>query len=413
MNKKQLEAFEKFKKLKVGALFMEMGTGKTRVAIELVDYNKCDLLIYISPFSTLKNIETEFIKWGLRTPYILIGYETISMSDNKYANLLNQMKNKKCFIIADESIFIKNEDTKRFNRLCYIRNKCEYALILNGTPLTKNEWDLYNQMYFLSPLIINMSRQQFLNTFFTKITYKKRGQRENTFYKFSKVNAELLYKMIEPYVFKCELDFKHKENNNYFFIPYLDEENYYLEKERKLKEYIETRSAETIINMLNSLNVIASNYRLKNDKLIKYCKNKKLIIFCNFLAEIKYISSKLDCYVINGNTPKKERQKIIEQFKNDNKPLIITFGVGSYSLNLQFCDEIVYSSINFDFGKIIQSKYRIKRIGQNKDIKYTYFLTDLGITHLILDNINKKQTLENLIKENIIKGDVEKWLKNI
>lgn len=410
MNKNQLEAFEKFKKLKVGALFMEMGTGKTKVAIELIDYNNCDLLIYVSPFSTLKNIEEEFLKWNLKTPYILIAYETISMSNRKYLELLEQMKNKKCFIIADESIFIKNEETKRFNRLCNIRNQCEYALILNGTPLTKNEWDLYNQMYFLSPLILNMSRQQFLNTFFTKITYKKIGQRENTFYKFSKVNAELLYKMIEPYIFKCELDFNRNEDVTYNFIPYLEEDDYYQEKERRLNEYIETRNSDVIINMLNSLNVIASNYRLKNDKLIEYCKNKQLIVFCSFLNEIEYISSNLDCYVITGNT--KNRKEIIEKFKNDTKPLIMTFGVGSYSLNLQFCDEIVYSSLTFDFGKMEQSRYRIKRIGQDKDIKYTYFLTDLGITHLILDNIDKKQTLENLIKEKMIEGDI-KWLKNI
>src|SRR5574344_2048771 len=107
MNNNQNEAFEKFKKLKVGALFMKMGTGKTRVAIELVDYNKCDLLIYVAPFSTLKNIEFEFKKWDLETKYILIGYETISSSDTKYMNLLNKIKDKKCFIIADESTFIK------------------------------------------------------------------------------------------------------------------------------------------------------------------------------------------------------------------------------------------------------------------------------------------------------------------
>lgn len=410
MKNNQLQAFEKLKKLKVGALFMEMGTGKTKVAIELIDYNNCDLLIYVSPFSTLKNIEEEFLKWNLKTPYILIAYETISMSNRKYLELLEQMKNKKCFIIADESIFIKNEETKRFNRLCNIRNQCEYALILNGTPLTKNEWDLYNQMYFLSPLILNMSRQQFLNTFFTKITYKKIGQRENTFYKFSKVNAELLYKMIEPYIFKCELDFNRNEDVTYNFIPYLEEDDYYQEKERRLNEYIETRNSDVIINMLNSLNVIASNYRLKNDKLIEYCKNKQLIVFCNFLNEIEYISSNLDCYVITGNT--KNRKEIIEKFKNDTKPLVMTFGVGSYSLNLQFCNEIVYSSLTFDYAKYEQSKFRIKRIGQEKDIKYTYFLTDLGITHLILDNISKKQTLENLIKEKMIEGDI-KWLKNI
>ena len=89
----------------------------------------------------------------------------------------------------------------------------------------------------------------------------------------------------------------------------------------------------------------------------------------------------------------------------------MTFGVGSYSLNLQFCNEIVYSSITFDYAKFEQSKYRIKRIGQKQNIKYTYFLTDLGITKLILENINKKSTLENLIKEKMKEGT--EWLKNI
>lgn len=410
MNDNQIKAFEKFKKLKVGALFMQMGTGKTRVAIELVDYNNCDLLLYVAPFSTLKNIELEFIKWNLKTEYILIGYETISSSDKKYLELLDKIKNKKVFIIADESIFIKNEISKRFNRLYNIRNFCQYALILNGTPLTKNEWDIYNQMYFLSPLIFKMSRQEFLNTFFKKITYKKIGEKENTFYKFSEVNAEALYKIIEPYIFKCELEFNNFEKTEYKFIPYGDEDDYYIEKETKLNQYLKNRDNNIIINMLVSLNVIASNYKEKNDEIIKYIKNRQIIVFCNFLSEIEYISSKLDCYIITGDT--KNRNEIINKFHNDNKPLIMTYGVGSYSLNLQFCNEIVYSSITFDYAKIEQSKYRIKRIGQNKDIKYTYFLTDLGINKLILDNITNKYTLENLIKKKMIDGDLE-WLKNI
>lgn len=410
MNNKQIEAFEKFKKLKVGALFMKMGSGKTKVAIELVDYNKCDLLIYIAPFSTLNNIEKEFLKWNLKTKYILIGYETIQSSDKKYLWLLEKIKNKRNFIIADESIFIKNEETKRFKRLYEIRKKCEYALILNGTPLTKNEWDLYNQMYFLSPLIIDMDRKEFLNVFFKKIIYKKKEKKENTFYKFSEVNAELLYKMVDPYIFKCDLDFKKSEKEEYRYIKYEDKE-YYQEKEKKLKEYIENGNSQVIINMLTKLNVIASNYQQKNDEVIKYIKDKKIIVFCNFINEIEYIKLNVDCYAIMGST--KNRNEIINQFKNDNKPLIMTYGVGSYSLNLQFCNEIVYSSINFDYAKLEQSKYRIKRIGQEQDIKYTYFLTDLGITKVILENVKKKQTLENLVKEKMMKGEELEWLKSI
>lgn len=411
MNNNQQLAFDKFSKLKVGALFMQMGTGKTRVAIELVDYNKCDLLLYVTPFTTKKNVENELKKWNLQTPYIIVGYETISSSDRIFVELLNKLEGIKAFIIADESIFIKNEETKRFNRLLQLRDKCKYALILNGTPLTKNEWDLYNQMYFLSPLILNMNREQFQNTFFKKITYKKYGKKENSFYKFSEVNADSLYKMIEPYIFKCDLNFEKKETEEYYYIDYENEIDYYNEKEDKLNEYIEKRLSNIIINMLTSLNVIASNYSKKNDELIKYIKNKQIIVFCNYLSEVRYINERIECLVMTGDT--KNRQEIINRFKKSKIPLIITMGVGSYSLNLQFCNEIVYSSLTFDYAKIEQSKYRIKRIGQDKDIKYTYFLTRLGINSMILDNIRNKKVLSELIKEKIEKGEEIKWLKDI
>lgn len=410
MNNNQIEAFKKFKNLKVGACFMKMGVGKTRVAIELVNYNNVDLLIYVTPYSTKKNIEDEIKKWGINCKYEIVGYETISSSDNKYLELLRKMENKKCFIVADESIFIKNEDTKRFKRLCNIRDKCKYALILNGTPITKNEWDLYNQMYFLSPLIIDMNREQFLNTFFKKITYKKKGHSEKTFYKFSEINAKLLNDMINPYTFECDLDFEKEIEEKYIYINYENEDKYYKEKENKLEEYIQTMSSDVIINMLTSLNVIASNYSKKNDKLIEYINGKRLIVFCNYLEEINYIKERCNCLVITGKT--KDRDKIIEEFKQKEVPLLMTYGVGSYSLNLQFCNEIVYSSINFDFGKFEQSKYRIKRLGQEKNIKYTYFLTNLGINKLILENIKRKRTLENLVKEEMMKGDIA-WLKYI
>lgn len=409
MTNYQKLAFDKFTKLKVGALFMKMGTGKTKVALDLIKYNNVEFLIYVTPFSTKENIQKEIDKWGINCEYEIVGYETIQASDVKYLEILNKLKGKKNFIIADESIFIKNEDTYRFKRLCEIRKLCEYALILNGTPITKNEFDLYNQMYFLSPLIIGMNRQQFLNTFFKRITYKKKGSKENTFYKFSEVNAELLYKMVEPYMFQCDLDFDKSESSNYHYIPY-EEDDYYQEKEEKLQEYLKYGDSQTIINMLTSLNVIASNYKKKNDAVIEYIKEKQVIVFCSFLKEIEYIKSKCDCYVICGST--NDRKSIIKKFERSQKPLLMTYGVGSYSLNLQFCNEIVYSSINFDFGKIEQSKYRIKRIGQKNDIKYTYFLVDLGINKMILENLERKETLENLVKEKMMKGDIE-WLKNI
>lgn len=410
MFEKQLEAFEKFSKLKVGALFMQMGSGKTKVALELVKHNNVDFMLYITPYSTKANIQEEIDKWNINCDYEIIGYETIQSSDKEYLRILKKLENKRNFIIADESIFIKNEETKRFKRLCQLRNKCEYALILNGTPLTKNEWDLYNQMFFLSPLIIKMNRNDFLNTFFKKIIYKKRGEKENTFYKFSEINANYLYKLIDPYIFKCDLNFKKQEKETYNYIKY-EGDKYNLEKERKYNEYIKYKNGDAIISLLTNLNVISSVYNKKNDEIIKYINNKRIIVYCSYLSEIEYIKGKCDCFVITGKT--KNRKEIFDKFKNNCKPLLLTFGVGSYSFNLQYCNEIVYSSLNFDYGKIEQSKFRIKRIGQEKDIQYTYFLTNLGINKIILENLKKKKTLEELIKEKIKEGELEKWIKNL
>lgn len=409
MTNNQQQAFDKFKQLKVGALFMKMGTGKTKIALDLVKYNNVDFLLYVTPYSTKQNIQNEIDKWGVNCDYRIVGYETIQSSDIQFIQLLKSLKDKTSFIIADESIFIKNENTKRFNRLLQLRDLCKYALILNGTPITKNEWDIYNQMYFLSSKIINMTREQFLNTFFKKIIFKKLHQKEKTFYKFSEVNAELLKKMIAPYMFECDLDFDKNIENEIKFIS-CEKTEYQQEKEQKLKEYLRFGKSETIINMLQNLNSISANAKEKNNALIDYIKGKKVIVYCNFISEVEYISSKIDCFIITGKA--RHRQQIIDNFKKNNKPLIMTFGVGSYSLNLQFCKEIVYSSLTFDYAKVEQSKARIKRIGQNNDIKYTYFLSNFGINKMILENLERKQTLGNIIKEKL-NGGFEEWIKNL
>lgn len=412
MFKEQIAAFDKFSKLKVGALFMEMGTGKTRVALELVNYNNVDYLLYFTPFSTTNNIIAEIDKWGVNCDYDVIGFESISASDKLYLELLEKIEGKRCFIIADESIFIKNSDTKRYFRLMKIREQCEYALILNGTPISKSEWDIYNQFNFLSYDIFKMSENQFRSTFFDTIRYKKRYEKPHEFTKFSKVNAEAFQQIIEPYVFRSMLNLDIDESISEKSVA-IDLTEYNYEKEDGLADMASHMTLEKILALLTKLNVIASTSEDKNKEVAEYIKGKQVIVYCNYIKEVEQLRNLVDCYVITGSTKKPKRTTIIEEFKNDSKPLIMTFGVGSYSLNLQFCNEIVYSSLNFDFAKIEQSKFRIKRIGQEREIRYTYFLAECGINNMISTNLKQKKDMGNLIKENIQKGTIDKWLKNI
>ena len=81
-----------------------------------------------------------------------------------------------------------------------------------------------------------------------------------------------------------------------------------------------------------------------------------------------------------------------------DKPMIMTLGVGSFSLNLQFCNEIVYSSISFNYGKMEQSRYRIKRTGQEREVEYTYILGDFGINNMMFAISTERNLWPRLLK---------------
>lgn len=403
LTNQQYQAFEKFKELRVGALFMEQGTGKTRVALELIRDTDADLVLFFCPFSTKNNLLAEIEKWGIEVEFKVYGYETIALSDNTYLDILKLVEGRNVFIVADESIFIKNESSKRYRRLTRIAEYSNYRLILNGTPITKDEWDIYNQMSFLSPKIIDMGRSQFLNTFFKRVKYKKRGQSAREFYKLSEVNIDYLHKLIEPYIFECSFKFdkKVKSTNIEIFASEETREKYETQKEQLLNSLA---IGESCIEQFQNLAVACFDDENRHKEIARHLKGQ-IIVFCTLLSEVNDISRELDCYIITGAQNLKERAEIINKFKVDDKPLLMTIGTGAYGLNLQFCNKIAFASIAFDYGKIDQAKSRIRRLGQERDIEYIYFTSDLGIYNMIQENNQRKIDLKELIIERIKKGE--------
>lgn len=388
---------------------MEMGTGKTRVAVELINRNKPSLLLYITPFSTKDNVIAELEKWNVCCPYIVAGYESISSSDRIYMELLGKIKREEnVFIVADESIFIKRGKTKRHQRAVQLRKYCKWALILNGTPIVKNEWDLFNQMEFLSEKIIPMDSFEFLERFFVEHRMWYNG-RKRKYYTFFEPNRKFLTQLIAPYVFEAELDFEKNVFERTSWVD-CDPEEYITRKKEILDAYLDD---ESIIVLFQELNRISACCPEKNEEVAGYISGKQVICYCRYLEEARQISEKCDCYVITGSTSQKERKRILSEFSSGSKPLVMTLGVGSYSLNLQFCNEIVYSSLSFDFGVMEQSKYRIKRVGQNSDITYTHILADFGINEMIFENLDKKKSLSDIVKELIEKerDNLKNYLK--
>jgi len=388
---------------KVGALFMKMGTGKTRVAVELANsIPDVDLLVWIAPLQTInpksesvKSIKEEIAKWGgfNAKEVIYIGVETISSSNRQYLQLYSRIRVAlKTLIIVDESIKIKNIEAKRTQRILELGKMAEYRFILNGTPLTRDLLDLYPQMNFLSPKILDMSLAQFKNTFceYTSIT-KRIGRRSHTReFITGYENIDYLYSLIGHYIFECDLELNIKQ---------LYEEKHYNINEEEREEYqrLKTKYLDDEMLMWKNNNIfLEMTMKMQHgyccsegkfDAVSEWFQNYdevKSIIFC------KFTSSADEC-----------RRRF-------PKALVLNYKTGSYGHNLQNRPYTIYFDKTFDYGDIEQSSYRNYRTGQESDCRYLSLTGNVGLESLIKGNNVKKISMIKYFK-----GKTKEDLKDV
>lgn len=385
----QSEAKRHLEEWKVGALFMEAGTGKTKVAVDIVNASPCDFVLWIGPLQTIRtgNVTNEVARQGgFNMPCSFVGVESIGGSDRIYLNTVEDLKSyEKPFVVVDESLKIKNADAKRTKRLLEIGKIVEYKLILNGTPLSRNLLDLWSQMEFLSPLILNMSLAQFKNTFceWTRVTKSNGWRTYSREYVTGYENVDYLYSLIRHYVFKADLKLgisQHYRSKAY----YIDEdsrEEYARIKEIFLEdEMLEWRNNNIFLEMTQKMQ---HAYCCTGDKIDQVksilaeeeVDPSKTIIFCKFI---------------------KSRELCERLFP---ECLVLSYQKDSLGLNLQEYNVTIYFDKVWDFALRTQSTRRTFRTGQERDCLYYDLTGDVGLERLIDRNIGKKVTMSEYFKK--------------
>lgn len=397
-------AFEKLSRLKVGALFMEMGTGKTKVALDLMNSkrHKVDYMLWICPFSIKSEIDAERRKWHEDLPVDIVGCESIGSSDRIYLETLRKCAGRRVFIVVDESLKIKNREAKRTARILKLGKLAEYKLILNGTPLSKNVLDLWAQMQFLSPKILQMGYNTFKNTY---CEYYVRGRLRGLVKK--QHNIEHLIARIEPYIFDADLELGNQKHYYDYSYRMDDRAGYEELKSRQLRaEIFDFMAISQILQQFyceNSREKAAIIENLTSEI------NDRVIVFVKFLKSIPAGAA-----AITGEMKEQERAAAIESFRRgEMKVLYITYGCGAFGLNLQFCKHMIFADHTFDYAQRIQAEARIYRIGQADDVHYYSLWCDCGLERLIKGSLDKKTNLLTEVKKEISKKGTEKWLKSI
>lgn len=384
--KSQQSAFEKLSHLKVGALFMEAGTGKTRATVELIrSITEPKQIYWFTPFQTKENLSKELDKWG-GLDCEIVGTESISQSDRIYLRLYRKVSESwNPVIVVDESLKIKNSDAKRTKRLIDLGKMANYKFILNGTPLSRNLLDLWSQMEFLSPKILGMNEARFKNTFceYVTLTYSTPGYGRTYTREFIKKyhNLDYLYSLIEPYVFESRLSIS--VGRQHVELTYKLTEKEETEHDRLKEKYLDDEMLmarknniflELTQKMQHNYSASPEKFRLV-DKVLKDEDPKKVLIYA------KYIDT----------------QELLR--KEYPQVRIMSLGKHAYGLNLQDYSRIIFFDKTWDYAQREQAEHRVYREGQSEGCIYYDLTSNAGLDALINANIDKKQNLLQVFKE--------------
>lgn len=392
----QKKAFEKLSKLRACALFMKMGTGKTKVACELIrdKLKDIDVVIWIAPASLIRShiYMQEVEKWcpDFYKKIHFFSIESISKSEIKYLTMRAVAESNRNFCVVDESIYIKNAQALRTKRLMKDYYLFDFRIILNGTPITKSLIDLYSQISFLSPNILKMTEREFVDKF---LIYYNNGVEKRPWTRWSKpANVEALVEIIRPYIFNVDLEYpcKVKVFNRCFKLDAKEREKYTLYKNRFLR-------GKLYVNFLGVAQRFQYAYTITCKD--KFCatlsivedildRNEKVVIFVKFIAEAYLLHRALGGLIYIGS-----RKDDLSQFENFEDVLICTYGVGSVGLNLQCANNIIYYSQTFDYKDKEQAKYRIYRTGQKKIVNLYNMWIDTGLENIIKYSLGRKENL--------------------
>lgn len=179
----QLHVFERFKDRKYFGLFADMGTGKTKMSIDIAAYKweqgQIAAMVVIAPNHVHEQwVRTELPKhcpvpfrsfvwdsgsvgrgWydrslrdftGLSGNFLkVIAFNVEAFqSDTVVPWLAEFLKSQDCFIVIDEATRVKNPNAKRSKTLHKLEKYGQRA-ILTGTPTAKSPFDLWSMMEIL------------------------------------------------------------------------------------------------------------------------------------------------------------------------------------------------------------------------------------------------------------------------
>ena len=443
------------------AYFMEMGTGKTKVAIDNAAYlyqaQKIDYVFVIAPNSVYQNWkkeidihcpeETNIYIWKVskdktfkmdpnKLTFVLMNVEALSHSSGKkWLESKLQKHGMRSMIILDESTSIKNLKASRTKAIIKIGQLARFKRILTGSPITKSPLDLFSQCAFLDKKLLGYENFTVFKSKYAVMYSIERGGYSIQIPKYY-VNLEELEFKLKNFSYRVRkkdcldlpekmyvqryVDMPEEQRQAYDRLKITamtimqDEEVSY---NNKLTELLKLQQVTNGFVKTDEGNIVdfKTNAKLKELMSIIEETQDKCIIWANYVHNIESIKSKLaetygtDSVVsIYGKDSVEDRNQAVENFQNKDEYRFLVGNptVGGYGLTLTAAKYVIYFSNSYNLEVRQQSEDRAHRIGQKSQVTYIDIICRDTIDQMVLHNLeNKIELCAKTLGE-----QVQKWL---
>ncbi|PSR56522.1 DNA helicase [Adhaeribacter arboris] len=388
-----------------GCLADDMGLGKTIqvLAFILTQRGKTErnTNLVVVPTSLLFNWQEEVAKFApsLKTCTLhganriknLDGLDEYEIILTSYGTLLSDIQVLKeyifNYIILDESQNIKNPESQRYRavRLLQSRNK----LVLTGTPIENNTFDLYGQLSFACPGLLG-NKRYFRDHYSTPIDKFKNSRR-----------AAELQRKVSPFILRRTKEQVAQElPDKTEIIIYcqmgLEQRRVYEAAEREIRDYISAqdegeikKNSMHVLRGLTKLRQICNSPALlpdgdynvtasaKTEILMEQIESKapyhKILVFSQFVSMLELIQKELETRhipysLLTGQT--KDRAGAVNSFQDEDciRVFLISLKAGGTGLNLTRADYVYLVDPWWNPAVENQAIDRTYRIGQKKNV---------------------------------------------
>lgn len=366
------------------ALFMEMGTGKSKVVVDnmaiLYEIGKINAALVVAPKGVYDNwvkgeipvhlpdrIPRQVVRWQAqktqkyerellefitdksnKLKIFVMNVEAFSTPRGFEAAQAFAYQNPDNMLIVDESTTIKNRKAQRTKNIVKMRDISKYRRILTGSPITKSPMDLFSQCDLLQEKCLGFNSYFAFQSRYANVQKRTMGHRsfqQIVGYRHLDELSEKLDRFSNRVLKKDCLDLPEKVyvRRNVELTPEQDRLYIQMKKLALAKmENGELATTASVLTQIMRLQQICCGHLQPDEGPVRTLKSNRLptlmdvvqevqgkaIIWATYTHDILEIQKELareygedSVACYYGATPQDERQEIVNRFQNSNDPL--------------------------------------------------------------------------------------------